>query len=251
MSCPSCKSELVFPEGYDGEAVCSRCGLVVNHQGNGHKFVEFNAKMPSNWGSEDSETLREWLTTLRTVSCQLSLPNYPYNEEAARVIRQKSHVLFRSQRFGKNKREAVTALMYLILREYEVMRPIKEICETLALDPSMVRKYSWEMRRTTDLGKRFTASDYLKKYGIGLVKDLDVLVSAEHVLAALKRRMSGHPAALAAGAFFFVCKSHHLRISKDKVGQAFHISGRTVYTNAHRISKLLANAYLPSAPRAK
>jgi DNA-binding CsgD family transcriptional regulator len=45
---------------------------------------------------------------------------------------------------------------------------------------------------------------------------------------------------LAAGAFYFICKSRKIKMSKDEIGEAFHISGRTVYSNERRISELMS-----------
>ncbi len=45
---------------------------------------------------------------------------------------------------------------------------------------------------------------------------------------------------MAAGAFYFICKSRKIKISKDEIGDAFHISGRTVYSNERRINGLMS-----------
>lgn len=248
MNCPKCKGPLVYPDGLEGEAVCERCGLVVSPAQTGPSFSEWTPTRLSAWSRQDSETLRKWLTTLRTVSAQLNLPSTPYNEEAARIIRQKSQFLFRSQRFGKNKREAVAALLYLILKEYEVMRPLKEICGKLSLEPALVTKYAWEMRKMTNLKKIFTPIDYLRKYGSTLAADKELIKTAEKLLTTIKKQITGNPISLAAGAVYLICKNNKTRISKEQIGHAFQISSRTVYTNAHRISRTISQKYLNVRP---
>jgi len=238
LSCPHCHGAVVFPDGPSGEAVCKSCGLVRNRIQISQDFTEWTPKWFYNWDEKDSETLREWLTALRTVSCRLNLPNFPHREEAARVIRQKSDLLFRSQRFGRNKTEAVTALLHLILRKYNEMRPLREICKTLSLDQRLVTKYSWAMREVTDFSRTFSARDYLMKYGWNLTSDTGLIQTADQLLTSLRREISGNPASLAAGVFYFVCQSRKTKISKDRIGEVFHISNRTVYSSERRISRL-------------
>jgi len=252
LNCPECDGALVSPRGLKGEIVCSRCGLVVGRAQTTQDFTQWMPKWFSNWNEDASETLREWLTTLRTVSCQLSLPDFPYREEAARIIRLKSKMLFRSQRFGKNKREAIAALVHLILKEYNKMRPLKEICQELSVDPSLVTKYAWTMQKIIESDKTFlamdnlrkTAKDYLRKYGWKLTSNPRLIQRAEQVLTSIRNEVGGNPISLAAGAFYFVFKSRDIRISKEEIGEAFHISGRTVYSNERRISKLMSTRAL-------
>jgi len=240
MSCPQCHGPLVFPNGLRGEIVCKKCGLVISRGQNSQGFTKWAPEWFSNWNESDSDTLREWMTTLRTVSCQLNLPNFPYREETARVIKRKSDVLFRSQRFGKNKREAIAALVHLVLRKYNEIRPLKEICETLSLDHRLVTKYAWAMRKMTGFHRTFSPKDYLRKYGWKLTSNAELIQRAEQLLASLRKEISGNPVSLAAGAFYFVCKSRKMRMSKDEIGEAFNISGRTVYSNERRISRLMS-----------
>jgi len=240
LNCPQCYGALVFPNGLSGEIVCKTCGLVISRGRTSQGFTEWAPKWFSNWNENDSDTLREWLTTLRTVSCQLNLPNFPHKEETARIIRLKNDVLFRSQRFGKNKREAVAALVYLVLRKYNEMRPLKEICETLSLDYHLVMKYAWTMRKMTNFHIAFSAKDYLRKYGWKLTYNAELIQTAEQLLTSIRKEMSGNPISLAAGALYFVCKSRKMKMSKDEIGKAFHISGRTVYSNERRISRLMS-----------
>ncbi len=240
MNCPQCYSPLVFPDGLRGEIVCKKCGLVTSQGQNSQGFTKWTPKWFSNWNENDSDTLREWLTTLRTVSCQLNLPDFPYREETARVIKRKSDMLFRSQRFGKNKREAIAALVHLILRRYDEIRPLKEICKTLSLDHRLVTKYAWTMRTMTGFHRNFTPKDYLRKYGWRVTSNAELIKKVEQLLTTIRKEISGNPVSLAAGAFYFICKSRKIKISKDEIGDAFHISGRTVYSNERRINGLMS-----------
>ena len=240
MKCPECHGALVFPNGLKGEIICKRCGLVISPARTNRGFTKWTPKWFSNWNEGDSDTLREWLTTLRTVSCQLNLHNFPYREEVARLIRLKSDVFFRSQRFGKNKREAIAALVHLVLRKYNQIRSLKEICERLSLDHRLVMKYAWTMQKMTKIHRTFSAKDYLRKYGWKLTSDAGLMQTAEQLLTSIRREISGNPISLAAGAFYFACKSRKMKVSKDEIGEAFHISGRTVYSNERRISRLMS-----------
>jgi len=242
LDCPECHSEIIFPQGHDGESVCEKCGLVVPFTTTttfSHDFIDWTPEWYSKWDKEDSETLRKWLTTLRTVSCQLSLPAFPYREEAARIIRLKRSLLFRSQKFGEYKREAVAALIHIILREYRKMRPIKEICHILSLDPDMVMKFDWLVQGMLG-GNRVSAEEYLKKYACNLGADASLISTATQLLRKINYK-GGNPVSLAAGALYYVCKLKKLKISTQEIGDAFHISGRTVYSNEYKIRMLVAN----------
>jgi transcription initiation factor TFIIIB Brf1 subunit/transcription initiation factor TFIIB len=254
LNCPECHDTVVFPKGSDGELVCKNCGLVVSTPPTIPSFTKWAPKWFSNWDEDDSETLRAWLTTLRTISCQLNIPNFPYREEAARMIRTNSNVLFRSQRFGKNKREAVAALVHLVLKEYDKMRPLKEISQKLSLDHRLVTKYAWTMHKmiefhgasSTKDNLRKSAKDYLRKYGWKLTADAKLMEHAEQMLKTIRKQISGNPISLAAGALYFVCKNRNMKVSKDKIGEAFHISGRTVYSNERRINRLMSEKSIKS-----
>ena len=130
-------------------------------------FTKWAPEWHSNWNEQDSETLKEWLTILRAVTCQLNLPNFPYREEAARTIRTQNRVLFKSQKLSKNKRATVAALMHLVLKEYDKMRSIKDISKDLSLDTALVMKQTWILNKTLKTEKehlkiqRKTALDYL------------------------------------------------------------------------------------------
>ena len=206
-------------------------------------YTQWAPEWFSNWNEQDSETLKEWLTTLRAVSCQLNIPNYPYREEAARTIRNQNHSLFKSQKLSKNKRATVAALMHLTLKEYNKMRPIKEISKQLSLDPKTVMKQTWLLnkilgeKKETLKTQRKTAMDYLHESVGKLTHNKELIVNAENTLEQIKR-IGGNPIGIAAGAFYYVCKNNKVKISKEKIGEAFHISKRTVYTNEAKIRKL-------------
>ena len=247
MGCPSCKGRVISPEGQNGEKVCSTCGLVLSKTpiAKEQSFTQWNPEWHSNWHESDSETLKEWLTTLRTMSCQLNLPSFPYREEAARRIRKENHILFQSQKFGKNKRATVAALLHLVLRHYDKNRPIKDICKQLSLDSKLVMKQSWALNKTViDNQRKFidiprkTSTDYLFEYGGKITNDTTLLVEAEETLMKI-RRTGGNPIALASGALYHVCKNRKIKVSKDQIGETFKISHRTVYTNEARIRTLL------------
>ena len=89
--------------------------------------------------------------------------------------------------------------------------------------------------------RTFSAKDYLRKYGGNLTSDATLIQTVERLLTTIRREISGNPVSLAAGAFYLVCKSTGMKISKDEVGKAFNISGRTVYSNERRISKLISS----------
>jgi transcription initiation factor TFIIIB Brf1 subunit/transcription initiation factor TFIIB len=250
MRCPSCRGKVISPEGQNGEKVCSACGLVLSKTpiAREQSFTQWNPEWHSNWHQNDSETLKEWLTTLRTVSCQLNLPSFPYREEAARRIREENHILFHSQKFGKNKRATVAALLHLILRQYDKNRPIKDICKQLSLDSRLVIKQSWALNKTViDNQRSFiniprkTSTDYLFEYGGKITNDTQLLIQAEEILTKI-RSTGGNPIALASGSFYHVCKNEKVKVSKEQIGEAFKISHRTVYTNEAKIRTLLQRA---------
>jgi transcription initiation factor TFIIIB Brf1 subunit/transcription initiation factor TFIIB len=247
LECPDCKGTIVSPFWSCGERVCSVCGLVLSKSPltKAQSFTRWNLQWPSNWYENDSETLKEWLTTLRTVSSQLSLPSLPYREEAARRIRKKNKILFQSQKFGKNKRATVAALLHLILKQYGKNRSIQEICKQLSLDSKLVTKQAWALNKTViDSEQQFiriprkTSIDYLFEYGGKITSDTELLVEAKELLKKI-RRFGGNPIALAAGALYNVCKSKKKKATKEQIGQAFGISHRTVYTNEAQIRRRL------------
>ena len=243
MKCQKCESAIVYPEGIDGEKICISCGLVIDETPDFKGYTQWSPEWYSNWNEEDSETLKEWLTILRAVSCQLNIPNYPYREEAARTIRNQNHSLFKSQKLSKNKRATVAALMHLTLKEYNKMRPIKEISKQLSLDSKTVMKQTWLLNKTLNSEKkplkiqRKTASDYLHEYAGKIPENKELIVKTDETLFKI-RRSGGNPIGLAAGAFYNTCKSHKVKITKETIGEIFHISARTVYTNEARIRKL-------------
>lgn len=247
MECPSCNGQVVSPQGRTGEKVCSTCGSVLNttpiakEQG----YAQWTPEWHSNWQESDSETLREWLTILRTVSCQLNLPSFPYREEAARRIRKDKNLLFKSQKYGKNKRATVAALLHLVLRQYNKNRPLTEICRQLTLDNRLVTKQTWALKKTVieNHGRsvdtpRKTSTDYLFELGGKVTNDTKLLIEAEEILMKLQRA-GGNPIAIASGVLYHVCKSKNSRVSKEQIAKAFGISHRTVYTNEAQIRTLI------------
>jgi transcription initiation factor TFIIIB Brf1 subunit/transcription initiation factor TFIIB len=240
-----CDGIVVFPQGSEGEKICSQCGLVIDETPNFKSFAHWTPEWYSNWDEEDSETLKEWLTVLRAVSCQLDIPNYPFREEAARTIRTKNGLLAKSQKLSKNKRATVAALMHLILKEYNKTRSLKEISKQLSLDGRTVMKHTWLLSKTLDGEKqplrikRKTSLDYLRENAGKLTDNKKLMSDAENVLLLVKKT-GGNPMGLAAGAFYNSCKNNKTKFSKEEIGQSFQISPRTVYTNEARIRKLIA-----------
>ena len=172
LNCPKCNDFAVSPEGLNGETVCPTCGLVLGRPLTVGYFADWNPEWHSHWHEQDSETLKEWLTILRTVSCQLNIPRFPYREEAAQTIRKGKQLLTQSQKFGKNKRATVAALIHLTLKEYNKNRPLKQIAKQLSLDSTIVMKQAWVLnealsnnpRRMLKI-QRKTSKDYLFEYG--------------------------------------------------------------------------------------
>jgi transcription initiation factor TFIIIB Brf1 subunit/transcription initiation factor TFIIB len=249
MNCQNCGGSIVHPEGLEGEKICSRCGLVIEHTPTVKSYCQWTPEWYSNYSQQDSETVKEWLTTLRAVSCQLNIPNFPYREEAARTIRTQTKLLTKSQTLSKNKRTTVAAIMHLVLKEYNKSRPIKDICRELGLDSRVVMKQTWLLNKTLSAKKttikisRKTAMNYLREFAGDLTEDRDLLLDAEKTLIQI-RRAGGNPVGLAAGAFYYACKKKKNKISKEKIGEAFRISERTVYTNEARIRKLEAKTVM-------
>ena len=248
LNCQKCHGTIVYPEGLSGERICVKCGLVIDETPTVKSFTQWTPEWHSNWKEQDSETLKEWLTTLRAVSCQLNIPSFPYREEAARTIRIQNHLLFRQQKLSKNKRETVAALMHLILREYDKMRPIKKIAKELGLDSRSVMKQAWILNKTLRKEKgrikiqRKTAIDYLHENAGKITDNKEIILYAEKTLLKIKRS-GGNPIGIAAGALYNACKENKTKISKEKIGQVFNISERTTYTNEARIRKLLQTNY--------
>ena len=87
--------------------------------------------------------------------------------------------------------------------------------------------------------QRKTAVDYLHEYAGKITKDKELIVNSQNILQKMKRS-GGNPIGLAAGAFYYACKKKKNKISKEKIGQSFGISERTVYTNEVRIRRLMA-----------
>ena len=238
-------ANVVYPEGLGGEKICKTCGLVIDETPTFKGYTQWTPEWHSNWSEQDSETLKEWLTILRGVSCQLNLPNFPFREEAARTIRKQNREIFRSQKLSKNKRETVAALMHLVLKEYDKMRSIKEISKELSLDQKMVMKQAWLLNKTIKSNnehaiiQRKTSVDYLLEYAGKITQNRELIIDAKKTLQTIKRA-GGNPIGLAAGALYYACKKK-TKISKEKIGETFGISNRTVYTNEARIRNLIEN----------
>ena len=154
-------------------------------------------------------------------------------------------------RFGKKKVEAITALIHLVLQEYNKIRSIKEICQKLSLDPRLVKKHEWALRKivysdrtaATNENGRNGAKDYLMKYGQNLISNPDVIKSTRKLLASIRKYIGGNPISLSAGALYHICKHRKMRISKEAIGEAFHISARTVYTNELKIRRFISDSF--------
>ena len=247
MNCPNCTGVSVSPEGLNGEKVCAQCGLVIRKPISMGAYAQWNPEWYSNWGNEDSDAIKEWLTTLRTVSSQLGLAKFPYREEAARTIRKRKQVFAQSQKLGKNKRATVAALIHLILKEYNKTRSIKEICQELGLDQTMVMKQTWILNKTLNNSdndqksllkiQRKTAKDYLREQGTKITNNKEILREAEEILSRVQKK-GGNPIGIAAGALYFSFKLNNEEGSKDQIAQAFGISLRTVDTNELKIRRL-------------
>ena len=239
-----CRGTIVYPEGLDGEKICSNCGLSYRRNAFLHVLHSMDARVAFKLERTRLGNTQRMANYTNTMSCQLNLPNFPYREEAARTIRKQNHLLFQSQKLSKNKRATVAALIHLILKEYDKTRPIKEISKELCLDSRAVMKQAWLLNKKLNSTKvslkisRKTASDYLFEFAGKITKDKDLILDAEKILARIKRS-GGNPIGLAAGAFYLACKKKKINISKEKIGETFSISERTVYTNEAKIRKLL------------
>jgi transcription initiation factor TFIIIB Brf1 subunit/transcription initiation factor TFIIB len=250
VKCNKCEGAIIYPEGLYGEKICAKCGLVVESTPSLNNFTQWAPEWFSNWNEQDSETLKEWLTTLRAVSCQLNIPNFPYREEAARTIRKQNRCLAKSHKLSKNKRATVAALMHLVLKEYDKVRPIKEISKELSLDSKLVLKQAWILNKTLNQERnqikilRKTSTDYLREKGGKITLSREIFSDAEKTLLHIKGS-GGNPLGVAAGVLYFVCKKK-TKISKEEIGKIFGISERTVYANEVRIRRLLAAKSRPS-----
>jgi transcription initiation factor TFIIIB Brf1 subunit/transcription initiation factor TFIIB len=164
----------------------------------------------------------------------------------ARLIRKENGSLFQSQRFAKNKRETVAALMQLILKEYGKERSLKRICGQLSLDSKLVMKQTWDLKANFKAKKRLlktrrkSSKEYLYVFGGKITSDNNLLVTAEETLSKVRKR-GGNPISLAAGAFYYACKVKRVRITKKVIGKTFSVSDRTVDINERRIRHLLAS----------
>jgi transcription initiation factor TFIIIB Brf1 subunit/transcription initiation factor TFIIB len=243
LKCPICSGTAVSPDGIKGEKVCDTCGLVIDNIPNVRGFKHWNLEWHSTWSPEEPQTLKEWLTTIRTVACQLKIPRFPFQEEAALKIRKAKQTFYRSQKFAKNKRETIAALLHLVLNEYNKIRPIDEICKELNLDTKSVLKQLWLLKTINNNKellklRRKTSRDYLLQIANKVTNNAEILSLAEGTLEKIGNK-GGNPISLAAGALYYASKKIANPLSKDQISKAFHISSRTVDTNERRIRKLL------------
>jgi len=243
LTCPACNGRPISPEGPKGEKVCTTCGLVIDHTHYFPNFTQWNPEWYTNWSPEDPEPLKEWLTTLRTISCQLQIPRFPFQEEAAKKIRKEKNLFLKSQRFAKNKRVTVIALIHLILKEYDKNRPIKQMCQELNTEYKPVLKQVWILKKIN--GKkniiktnRKKSKDYLLEHAHQITNKKETIVLAKKILNKFQKR-GGNPISMAAGALYYSCKITKNRSSKNQIGEAFNISPRTVDTNERKIRNLM------------
>ena len=134
--------------------------------------------------------------------------------------------------------------MHLTLREYDKIRSLKEISKELSLDTRIVLKQNWLLNKTLNTqseplkNQRKTPIDFLHESAGKLAENRQLIQSAEAVILKIEKS-GGNPIGLAAGAFYNVCKKNRAKISKEEIGQSFHISERTVYDNEARIRNSL------------
>ena len=246
VKCPVCNGIPACPDGPKGEKVCTTCGLVLDQTKSFPSFVQWNPEWHSNWKTEDPEPLKEWLTTLRTVSCQLRIPRFPFQEEVAIKIRKEKNLFLKSQRFAKKKRITIVALLHLILKEYNKNRPIKQMCEELNIDQKTVLKQAWILKKINIKKKliktqRKRSKDYLIEYGHQVTQKKETIILAKRILNVLQKR-GGNPISVAAGALYYSSKITKNRISKSQIGKVFHISPRTVDTNERKIRNYMSSS---------
>ena len=207
------------------------------------KFNRWTMEWHSNWSPEEPESLKEWLTTLRTVSCQLRIPRFPYQEEAAIKIRKHKSLFLKSQRFAKNKRATIVALIHLVIKEYDKIRPIKQMCQELNMENKIVQKQLW-MLKTINTKKglikiqRKTPKDYLHEYADQITNKTETLAIAKKVIIKIQK-LGGNPISIAAGSLYYASKTTKNQISKNRIEQVFQISPRTVDTNERKIRNLI------------
>jgi transcription initiation factor TFIIIB Brf1 subunit/transcription initiation factor TFIIB len=250
VKCPKCGGTRISPDGPKGEEVCNRCGMVTDGKYNVPMFAKWTPQWHSNWTLEESKTLKEWLTTLKTVSCQLKIPRFPYQEEAAIKIRKEKAIFLQSQRFAKNKRATIVALMHLILKEYNTIRPLKQMCQELKIDSKFVQKQVWMLKTiNTQKGilkiEKKSSKDYLHKYAPEITNKKEILTFAKTIITKIQN-LGGNPISTAAGALYYASKTTKNPISKNQIGDAFNISPRTVYTNERRIRDLMKKPIIQS-----
>jgi transcription initiation factor TFIIIB Brf1 subunit/transcription initiation factor TFIIB len=243
LKCPVCSGLPVSPEGPKGEKVCTTCGLVIDHSHNLLMFTQWTPEWHSNWSPDDPEPLKEWLTTLRTVSCQLQIPRFPFQEEAAIKIRKEKNLFLKSQRFAKKKRITIVALIHLILKEYNKNRSINQMCQELNIDTRLVLKQVWILKKINNKKNiiktnRKKSKDYLLEHAYQITNNTETLDLSKKILRKLQK-MGGNPISMAAGALYYSCKITKNHISKRLIGEVFHISPRTVDTNERKIRNIM------------
>jgi transcription initiation factor TFIIIB Brf1 subunit/transcription initiation factor TFIIB len=250
LKCLVCRSIKISPDGPNGEKVCYKCGLVTDNNYIVPMYSKWTPEWYSNWTQNESETLKEWLITLKTVSCQLQIPRFPFQEEAAIKIRKEKKLFSESKCLSKHKRATIIALMHLVLKQYNKIRPIKKMCQELKIDEKKVLKQLWKLKAINNKKQiininRKTSKNYLLTYGTQITKKKETLFVAKRIVTAVQN-LGGNPISTAAGALYYASKKTKNPISKYLIGNIFSISPRTVYANEQRIRKLMQKTFTQS-----
>ena len=158
-------------------------------------------------------------------------------------IRKKKSLFLKSQRFAKNKRATIVALMHLVLKEYEKIRSIKQMCQELKIEIKVVQKQLWILKTINNNRglikiKRKTSKDYLLEHAHQITNKKETLAFAKKVVTRIQK-LGGNPISIAAGSLYYASKTTKNPISKNRIGKVFQISPRTVDTNERKIRNLI------------